>query len=106
MFTGGSVIAIANGAENVIKDETVKNLDDPAPVLETCTSPECVIAGESSDSFFNFQCLIRKNKKIDESGEKNLIISASEIIQGMDLSIDPCEDFYLYACQVILFLGV
>lgn len=54
-----------------------------------CTTPECVIAG-------NFYSNIIFSKAIIYF--ILLYNIASELIQSLDLTADPCEDFFQYAC--------
>ena len=54
---------------------------------EVCTTPECVIAGKKR-SWANYVILC----------ESLTLSSAGHVLETMDQTADPCEDFFQFAC--------
>ena len=68
------------------RDPAVDKSDWSSRQQDVCTTPECALAGYqifSSSKYFYLQ--------------PNIFLAA-EIIQAMDLTADPCEDFFRFSC--------
>ena len=43
-------------------------------------------------------CFLQNESKTDKTS-KGFVLTAADILQSIDQAIDPCQDFYSYACN-------
>ena len=71
------------------RDPAVSKSDWSSRQQDVCTTPECALAGIK---YFS------SSSQIFLSSIQIFSCEAAEIIQAMDLTADPCDDFFRFSC--------